>query len=282
MLGPVLRATPTARLGRGWRAGPQDGGAAVRSADYAMGTVVTFELRVGRCAQARAAQALRRARAHLHRADEVLSSWRPDSPINRLRREEITLAQAPPEVAEILWCCAHARRLSGGWFDPWAAPGGVDPAGMVRGWSVGGALDVLRRAGASAARIDAGSVSAAYGRSAADRPWGRPARSSGAQLLPPAVGTAAVGTAAVATVPAGGPGAGRPAATVTGPDPALAEALAAAVLSAGPDEGLGVVGRLPGYRALLDDGRGTVRATPGFAVGTANAGRPTSWGPRAA
>ena len=61
-----------------------------------------------------------------------------------------------PEVAEILWRCADARRLSAGWFDPWAAPGGVDPSGMVRGWSLGGALDVLRRAGVRAARINAG------------------------------------------------------------------------------------------------------------------------------
>ena len=41
---------------------------------------------------------LAEAVAILHRADEIFSTWRPDSPVSRLRRGEITSAQAPPEV----------------------------------------------------------------------------------------------------------------------------------------------------------------------------------------
>lgn len=249
----------------------------MRTADYAMGTVVTFELKVGSGAQALAAQALRRSRAHLHHADEVLSTWRPDSPINRLRREEITLAQAPPEVAEILWSCADARRLSDGWFDPWAAPGGVDPTGMIRGWSLGGALDVLRRAGVRAARINAGSVAAAYGCS----PTGRPLPRTDAPLDSTS-GAATEHIAAVATAPAVERAAGEPVATVAGPDPALAEALAAAVLSAGPDEGLDVVARIPGYCARMVDEVGRVRTTPEFSAEDVRAAPPRRRGPRAA
>ena len=31
---------------------------------------------------------------------------------------------------------AQARDASGGWFDPWAMPGGYDPTGLVKGWAV--------------------------------------------------------------------------------------------------------------------------------------------------
>ena len=36
--------------------------------------------------------------------------------------------------------------MSGGWFDPWAMPGGVDPTGLVKGWAVDrGWLSCARR-----------------------------------------------------------------------------------------------------------------------------------------
>lgn len=279
MLHPVGR--PDDSTGPGAARGDV-GGAALRTADYAMGTVVTFELRVANGAQALATQALRRSRAHLHHADEVLSTWRPDSPINRLRREEITLAQAPPEVAEILWSCADARRLSRGWFDPWVAPGGVDPTGMVRGWSLSGALDVLRRAGVRAARINAGSVAAAYGCTPTGPPLDRSQAHFHVTAGTPLIPAATEQIAAVATAPADGRWEGRPVATVAGPDPGLAEALAAAVLSAGPDEGLGVVAGIPGYCARIVDQTGKVRATPGFSSDTASSAPPRRRGPRAA
>ena len=61
---------------------------------------------------------LAEAVAILHRADATFSTWRPDSPVSRLRRGEITSAQAPAEVAESLSAAPSARDLSGGWFDP--------------------------------------------------------------------------------------------------------------------------------------------------------------------
>ncbi|HJY59785.1 MAG TPA: FAD:protein FMN transferase, partial [Streptosporangiaceae bacterium] len=83
---------------------------------------------------------LAEAVAGLHRADATFSTWRPDSSVSGLRRGEITSAQAPAEVAEVLERCAVARDLSGGWFDPWAMPGGFDPSGFVKGWAAQNAL----------------------------------------------------------------------------------------------------------------------------------------------
>ena len=90
---------------------------------------------------------LAEAVAVLNRADATFSTWRPDSPVSRLRRGEITSAQAPAEVAEVLERCAVARDLSAGWFDPWAMPGGLDPSGYVKGWAAQHALAAFSASG---------------------------------------------------------------------------------------------------------------------------------------
>ena len=104
---------------------------------------------------ARLSRQLAEAVAILHRADETFSTWRPDSPVSRLRRGEITSAQAPAEVAEVLARCAVARDLSGGWFDPWAVPGGFDPSGYVKGWAAQNALAAFRASGICGVLVNA-------------------------------------------------------------------------------------------------------------------------------
>ena len=94
----------------------------VHHLEEVMGTIVTIDVHLAADATASQAAAARErvagACAVLHRADAVFSTWRPGSPVSRLRRGEITAGQAPPEVARVLARCAVAREASGGWFDP--------------------------------------------------------------------------------------------------------------------------------------------------------------------
>lgn len=66
-----------------------------------MGTVVSFAIRAGEVPEPEVREALRRACRALHEADAVFSTWDPRSPISRLRRGELALADAPPVVAEV-------------------------------------------------------------------------------------------------------------------------------------------------------------------------------------
>ncbi|MFC8453383.1 FAD:protein FMN transferase [Kitasatospora sp. NPDC057223] len=113
-----------------------------------MGTVFSFTVRDPGPGGRRAVEAaLRRAVRRLHRIDETFSPYWRDSPVSRLARAEITLADCGPEVAEVLDRCREVAEETGGWFT--AHPGGrLDPSGWVKGWAVEEAVRILRGAGA--------------------------------------------------------------------------------------------------------------------------------------
>ena len=110
-----------------------------------MGTVVTFDLFVALDTdRSEIYPMLSRARASLHRADAIFSTWKPNSPMSLLRRDETTLDEVPSEIKDVLLRCQSAKKLTNGLFDPWALPGGVDPTGYVKGWAAQRALELLR------------------------------------------------------------------------------------------------------------------------------------------
>ena len=87
-----------------------------------------------------------------------MRSSAPGSPIAQSAgcAAESSAARRPPlEVAEILDLCAVARDLSGGWFDPWAVPGGFDPSGYVKGWAAQHALAAFRSSGICGVLVNA-------------------------------------------------------------------------------------------------------------------------------
>ena len=137
-----------------------------------MGTVVTIDLfGDGDAVPDGAYVRLAHARAALRRADAVFSTWNEHSPISQLRRGEITVGQAPPEVAVVLGACETARSLSQGWFDPWAMPGGLDPTGYVKGWAAQRALDGLAGPGMAGAMVNAAGDVATFGCPGTGRPF---------------------------------------------------------------------------------------------------------------
>jgi thiamine biosynthesis lipoprotein len=223
------------------------------------------------------AAALERAQAKLLWVDDVFSTWKPQSPVSRLRRGEIALDEAPPEVAEVLDLCRRVRDASDGWFDPWNMPGGLDPTGLVKGWAAERALDEFRRIGLPGALINAGGDIAAYGRPAPGEPWRigirHPLAADRLLLNVELDGPGAVATSG--TYERGehliDPKTGKPvnallSATVVGIDLAFADALATALFVSG-GQLLERLSRLAGYHGFIVSGDGVVHATRGLPVG---------------
>jgi thiamine biosynthesis lipoprotein len=244
-----------------------------RHAEAVMGTVVSFDVRPRGLAYEATRAALGRACEVLHQADEVFSLYRPDSPLSRLRRGELTLAQCPPEVSDVLALCKQARELSCGWFDPWALPGGVDPTGLVKGWAARQAAQALQEAGVGAGMVNAAGDIVVFGQPAPARSWRMGVRSAEDpdRLLCIVEGTRAVATSGnyergehVRDVRTGGPAATALSATVCGPDLAFADAFATGLLAAG-EAGFGAVTRA-GYEALIMLPGGGGVSTPAFPI----------------
>lgn len=232
----------------------------VAHAEEVMGTVVSFRVvPTGAVPADRVPEVLRAACDVLHRADAVFSTWDPRSPVSRLRRGESSLAAMPGEVHEVLELCRIATERSGGWFDPWAMPGGVDPTGLVKGWAVERALEVLVARGVESALVNAGGDLVAAGRPAPGAPWRagvrHPWRADALACvvrLERAVATSGSYERGPHLV---NPRTGRPSssaasATVAGPSLALADALATA-LAVGGDDVLARLDALDGYEAYL-------------------------------
>jgi thiamine biosynthesis lipoprotein len=228
--------------------------------EHVMGTVVTIDLyNQTELSTAAASSHLARARTILQHADAVFSTWKPDSPISRLRRGEITCEQTPPEVAEVLEHCMIARGLSGGWFDPWAMPGGVDPTGYVKGWAAQKALAALVSTEIPGALVNAAGDIAGFGGPALGEPF------RVGVIDPFSRGDLACIVQLVGAIATSGtyergnhlidPHSGRPSvrvasASVTGPDLGLADALATAA-AIGGEEALALIEVIEGYEALI-------------------------------
>lgn len=240
-----------------------------RHSEAVMGTVVSFDLRPRGLPMEATRAAVKRACEVLHRTDDVFSLYRPDTPLSRLRRGEVTLDECPPEVADVIALCEQAKFASDGWFDPWGLPGGFDPTGLVKGWAAREAARVLEAGGLGAGMVNAAGDIATFG-----APWQRDQWRVGIRSPEsPELLTCVIELrSAVATsgnyergehiwdVAAGRPAAGVASATVCGPDLALADALATGLVAAG-SAGLPAVTDA-GYQALLvlDDGNSVTTA----------------------
>lgn len=102
--------------------------------------------------------------------DAVFSTYKWDSDISRLNRGEVPLADIHPDVRAVLQRCEQLRWETAGFFDIRAprlppparswdeerVPFAVDPTGLVKGWSVDRAGEILDAAGLRNYSINAG------------------------------------------------------------------------------------------------------------------------------
>jgi thiamine biosynthesis lipoprotein len=131
-----------------------------------MGTVFTIDVRDSGDWR----QAIDDVVAWLHSVDATFSTYRPNSDINRLRRGELRLADARPDVAAVLDRCAELQQATDGWFS--AQPdGALDPTGVVKGWAIERASRLLREAGSEHHIVSGGGDMQVAGEAGEGRPW---------------------------------------------------------------------------------------------------------------
>jgi FAD:protein FMN transferase len=234
-----------------------------------MGTMVSLRLR-----DPAPAGLVDRVVAWLHRVDRVFSTYRADSQVSRLASGTLTLDGCDADVRVVLELCERLHEASRGYFDAWAAgPGLLDPSGVVKGWSVEVASELLAAEGVADHLINAGGDVQARGEREPGRPWrvGVSDPHHPERLLT-VVDARDLAVATSGTTERGAhvfdPHRREPAdqlasVTVVGPSLTWADGYATAALAMGlaaPDWLAG----LDGYQALVVDTHGGAWWTPGF------------------
>lgn len=93
--------------------------------------------------------------AYFEAVDNVFSTYKPESEISKINRGELLLAQASEEMRQIFTLSAQTKKETGGYFDI-QHNGAYDPSGIVKGWAIRNAADMLKTWGFQNFYIDAG------------------------------------------------------------------------------------------------------------------------------
>jgi FAD:protein FMN transferase len=207
-------------------------------------------------------------------ADATFSTHKDDSEISRLNRGELGLAEALPEVREVLDRCEALRVETDGYFDVRAAAAdAIDPSGLVKGWAVDRAASILIDAGLRNFAVNVAGDMRLRGRAVPESCW-----SVGIQHPLEQGSIAAVVEANDLAVATSGayergnhvldphtrrPPVGVLSVTIVGPELATADAYATAAFAMG-EAGADWTARLRGYEAMTILADERVLSTPGF------------------
>ncbi len=140
-----------------------------RRVEFIMGTAIVIEVRDS----VLDADAVEATFDHFRDIDARFSTFKAESEISRLARGELNVADTSPDVQAVLAMCEESRIVSDGYFDAWhhRPDGALDPSGIVKGWSVDGACEILDAAGMQNYCINAGGDVFARGDQEPGKPW---------------------------------------------------------------------------------------------------------------
>ncbi len=206
--------------------------------------------------------------------DDTFSTYKPESEISRIGRGELSQEDAHPQVGDVLERCEQLREDTHGYFDS-EAGGSLDPSGLVKGWAVDRAAEILEDAERATSRSTPAATSSSAdvlrrgiaGTSASVTPiapiaW-RPSSRRTIWLSPRRAPMRAGSTCSIRT--RAWPPTGLLSVTITGPELATADAYATAAFAMGA-RGPAWTAQLDGYEAMSILDTDTVLSTPGFPV----------------
>jgi thiamine biosynthesis lipoprotein len=131
-----------------------------------MGTVFTIDVRDPGQWEGAVGDAM----AWLHHVDAVFSTYDDGSDISRIQRGELQIGCADPDVAPVLELGARMERETHGFFSiRWN--GQLDPTGLVKGWAIERASEILRNHGSMNHAVNGGGDIQAAGEAAPGRSW---------------------------------------------------------------------------------------------------------------
>lgn len=218
--------------------------------------------------------ALSGAFAHLVSVDERFSTYKSESEISQLNRGELALADVSAPMQEVFELAEKTTRETNGYFNIRRADGLIDPSGLVKGWAIHSAAELIRNAGFEHYFVNAGGDIALSGKNAKGKEWSVGIRNPfkpdevAKVIYPKGLGIATSGSylrgdhiynphspeeklREIVSI------------TIIGPDVLEADRFATAAFAMGKS-GILFIENLPGFEAYAIDAQGTATMTSGF------------------
>jgi len=108
---------------------------------------------------------------YFEQIDRRFSTYRSDSEISAINRGDVPVKDWSGEMTEVLALAERTRSETNGYFDIRRLDGSLDPSGIVKGWAVRNAAEIIRGAGIGDFFIEAGGDIQSSGRNASGADW---------------------------------------------------------------------------------------------------------------
>ncbi len=109
--------------------------------------------------------------SYLREIDEKFSTYKSTSEVSKINRGEISLLNFSPEMCEVLALCEKTKSETKNFFDVKKDDGKIDPSGLVKGWAIHGAANILRENCCKNFLIDIGSDIEVSGKNSDGENW---------------------------------------------------------------------------------------------------------------
>jgi thiamine biosynthesis lipoprotein len=103
--------------------------------------------------------------------EEKFSVFKTESEISQINRGEIKLSEASLEMQEIFRLAEKTKQETGGYFDIKTPDGKINPSGLVKGWAIHNAAELIRKNGFENFCVEAGGDIEVGGKNSEGKLW---------------------------------------------------------------------------------------------------------------
>lgn len=117
------------------------------------------------------AKDLEAAFSYFEEVDRRFSPYKSDSEASLINASKISGEEYSPEMKELLSLAEETKEETGGYFDVYRPDRKLDPSGLVKGWAIRNAAEILKKNGWKNFYIEAGGDIQVSGKNADGQLW---------------------------------------------------------------------------------------------------------------
>lgn len=109
--------------------------------------------------------------AYFKYVDEKFSTYKDGSEITAINKKTIAEKEMSDDMKSVFKLSEETKKLTNGYFNILTPAGKYDPSGLVKGWSIFNASNILKSRGIKNFYVEAGGDIETYGKNEKNEPW---------------------------------------------------------------------------------------------------------------